>query len=231
LQGYGSGELFNNLRDAADDIFMKMPPPKPTTRSAAPNAAPMNSANFSRSYYNSSNGCMRGDGLVKMDGNVFKRVEDVQRGNKLSNGAIVICVVKTLTDGGRMDMVRLDSGLYITPYHPIKVGGVWKFPKDVAPIEVDAECEAVYSFVLSDVHSLEINGVDCIGLAHGILNDPVASHPYFGSQQLIEDLKAFGGWEHGLVVFNFGCMKRGIHNNLDNMIIGFHAERYIDQMV
>jgi len=34
-----------------------------------------------------------------------------------------------------------------------------------------------------------VNGIECITLGHGIKNDPVASHSYFGSEQILKDLE------------------------------------------
>ncbi|CAE7376645.1 yfbK [Symbiodinium natans] len=39
VQSYG-GELFQNIRDAADDVFLSLPPPQPTARPQAAQAAP-----------------------------------------------------------------------------------------------------------------------------------------------------------------------------------------------
>lgn len=259
MQDYGSGALFNELRDEADDVFLKMPPPKPSASAnrhyygaAAAGAAPqaqLSSAAFGMGFYNSSNSCFRGDCEVtvvlpsvtganeEQEGVVTatKKVSELQRGDIVLTGdgersASIVCVVKTLCDGGKAELVQLDGGLTLTPYHPILHAGTWTFPKDVATPTL-LECDAVYSFVLDDVHTIAINGVTCICLGHGIEGDAVASHPFFGSmEKIVGALKTFAkGWEKGVVVFNYGCMRREDHNNTDTLIVGFHECRYLEQ--
>jgi hypothetical protein len=101
-----------------------------------------------------------------------------------------------------------ETGLLITPYHPIRVNGVWRFPVDLGNAHV-VKCDAVYSYVLTSSnttsHANEENhshksrptnmiicGVDCISLAHGIMNDEVASHDFFGTEKVVDALKNVG---------------------------------------
>ena len=95
--------------------------------------------------------------------------------------------------------------LLVTPWHPVQIpgtaSGAWTFPAHLsAPSEVP--CEAVYSFLVTKdvmalqgqdenmtalfdkeqcVSSMMVSGVSCLTLAHGIVNDDVASHPFFGT--------------------------------------------------
>ena len=47
------------------------------------------------------------------------------------------------------------------------------------------DCDAVYSFLLKgNSTAMIINGITCITLAHGITDDPVAKHAYFGSDKV-----------------------------------------------
>jgi hypothetical protein len=237
MQSYGSGPLFTRLRDEADAIFMGMPPPKPSisSRTGAP-VARMSQASFSNQYYNSNNSCFRGDSQVKLADGTIKDVQDVRKGDVISNGeggktSTINCVVKTIAKGGKCDLVQLPGGLALTPYHPIKIDDKWVFPKDVKVVDYNVDCEAVYSFVLDANHTMLINGVVCVTLGHGILNDAVVSHPYFGSQKVVDDLKSFeSGWRAGIVVFNYGSMKRVQVNNTETLIVGFNKERYMENL-
>ena len=69
--------------------------------------------------------------------NTSKLVRDVKSGDVVasSNGdsATVKCVVKTVSRAGKAQLVKMGSGLLVTPYHPIRVNGQWTFPCDVAP--------------------------------------------------------------------------------------------------
>jgi hypothetical protein len=47
--------------------------------------------------------------------------------------ATVLCVVETRCRSGQASLVRLGSGLEVTPWHPIKGGdGTWVFPCEVS---------------------------------------------------------------------------------------------------
>ena len=135
-------------------------------------------------------------------------------------------MLKTYCSGGMAELVELEGGLLVTPWHPIWFEGPhvgskqtsagWTFPCQVpgATTEFRA-CEAVYSFAvmqLSDQNQgqqprelsvdgaragvMMINGVRCVTLGHGI-SDGVARHPYFGTEAVIHDLEATWGWRAG----------------------------------
>jgi Mg-chelatase subunit ChlD len=240
MQSYG-GRAFEALRDAADKIFMSMPAPTPSRRvidasGASCRASVMSSSAYSRSYYNSSNACFAGDCIVTMADGSYKLVWHVKKGDVImtpgGGSATVACVVKTLTENGRCDLVQLDNGLKSTPYHPIMWNGVWTFPKDIKAIEKNASCHAVFSFVMENREpAMIINDVACITLAHGVEGDAVASHAYFGTESIVKDLKKFSGaWKRGLVVLDYGAMARvaGGNPGFDSMIYGIYPERVID---
>lgn len=56
----------------------------------------------------------------------------------------------------------------------------------------------VYNFVLSQGHTVEINGTVCATLGHGFKGQNI-EHPYFGSQMVVDDLMRDKGWKQGLV--------------------------------
>jgi hypothetical protein len=64
----------------------------------------------------------------------------------------------------------------------------------------------VFNFVLvGQTHAMVVNGVECVTLGHG-LEGTVVGHPYFGTQLIVEDLKAMRGFEKGLVeLFPAAC--------------------------
>ena len=57
----------------------------------------------------------------------------------------------------------------------------------------------VYNFVLSTGHILVVDGVACCTLGHGLKGD-VIEHAFYGTQAVVNDLKAFPGWTSGVVV-------------------------------
>jgi hypothetical protein len=211
VQHYG-GEIFNQIRDMLDDIFVKLPPPKPSVKKANPAPAVSNMQVFHNQY----GGCFAGKSLVKMANGDIKLVQDICKDDLIlsSEGKAVkiVCVQKTLCNQNKPLMVQFDNGLVITPYHPIRLNNKWEFPCTLqAPQEHDSE--AIYNFVLESGHIMLINGVECVTLAHGFQED-VVRHPYFGTNAVIEDLQNMEGWERGLVVLTKEAVNRDLKTGL-----------------
>jgi len=194
VQLYG-GALFKRLRDEADDIFCRLPPPKPTIMprsvavSGASSAPARPAAPASMSVYNNQdNPCFDGNSMVLMADGSTKRVAQLQKGDVVRTGSGVTCdiacVVESACHGGRAGLVRLGAGLTVTPWHPVKAGnGEWRFPCEVGEVE-ELACEAVYSIVLapdadaaaqggqgSGVGGVVIGGVECATLGHGMRDE------------------------------------------------------------
>ena len=64
---------------------------------------------------------------------------------------------------------------------------------------VDRDVAYVYSFVFEDRATgyLSAGGTAVIGLGHGIRNDSVASHPFFGTKRVVDALKECPGLLRG----------------------------------
>eukprot|EP01090_Pellita_catalonica_P021756 TRINITY_DN8229_c0_g2_i1.p1 TRINITY_DN8229_c0_g2~~TRINITY_DN8229_c0_g2_i1.p1 ORF type:complete len:523 (+),score=88.50 TRINITY_DN8229_c0_g2_i1:1-1569(+) len=222
VQVYG-GELFSDLRDEADDTFCKLPPPKPSRATAS------SSRLSSMSVYNSSSApCFAGRCTVQMTGGVTKRVDEVSKGDLVSGpnqhgSHEVQCVVKTNCLGNKANLVEFESGLAVTPWHPIKVAGNWEFPcemiskMDGVKMSKDIDCEAVYSFVLKSGHTMTINGTTAVTFGHGFEEDKV-KHPYYGTDRVLSDLKRMPGWAEGLVQLQPGCAQRDPATGLVNSL-------------
>ena len=162
------------------------------------------------SYNSSSNPCFLGHCLVRLKNKTCKRVDQVQKGDILHNGAKVVCVVKTNVTTGRARVVRLSAplteartgaigDLHVTPWHPVYdfVSMSWSFPIDLAP-DLEVECKHLYSFLLDSHYVMEINDIPCVTLGHSF-TDRVRKHPFFGSQAVVQDLARFPGFEEGVV--------------------------------
>jgi ubiquitin/Mg-chelatase subunit ChlD len=211
VQCYGS-KLFSQLRDTAEEIFVKIAPPKPSRRPAHRHASPVSMAG----YHNRYGGCFRGECLVTMGNGSKCRVDEVRAGDELRGPADtgrgvskVRCVVRTAVPTGSTRLVKLSSGLVLTPWHPIQLdNSKWVFPCDMpgAVIE-ELPCDAYYSFVLDTGHIAIINDTKCVTLGHGFDAD-VVRHSYFGSEQVLNDLAAMHGWSEGLVPLREGCVVR-----------------------
>jgi hypothetical protein len=131
-----------------------------------------------------------------------------------------------------IQMVKFASGLIITPWHPVQINKKWYFPSNLVPtldrepdihlskedtpefVEYDEE---VYNIALEDGDYAYIQGMIVITLGHMIIDDPVASHPYFGSYAVIQDLKKLPLNASGHRIVNPDCIKR---NTETQIIVG-----------
>jgi hypothetical protein len=98
-------------------------------------------------------------------------------------------------------LVTLPGGLEITAWHPVLVNQSWVFPATIAQQLAAVHGQniaryhdlnavsSVYNLALDDEvegqskwHGAMVNGLPTITLGHGIENDDVASHDYYGTQ-------------------------------------------------
>jgi len=119
-------------------------------------------------------------------------------------------VMQTTVEQG-CDMVVVDGAVIITPYHPIRLGfgAPWQFPEDLSRtgsnhITAKTTSKVVYTFALKPAQNettpakrapniLAQGNMQTIlvaTLAHG-LEGNVIGHEYFGTEQVIDDLRAF----------------------------------------
>jgi len=193
-----AGKLFTQIRDEIDNTFLKIPPPVPSRKDAAP-------VNMS-AYYNAGGGCIDGECLVLMDDGRLKLVKEVKKNDVVRSAdgraAKVVCVVETRFANGKAELVRMKGGLVATPYHPVRINGTWKFPIQIGKLEERA-CVSVYDFVLETGHVMLINGIECVTLGHEFEGE-VIQHPYFGTKRVLEDLKNMSGWSEGAVILTAG---------------------------
>jgi hypothetical protein len=200
VQFYG-GALFDEIRTIAEDIFDKLPAPKPTCarRSglAAGSYAPINMAAYNDRFA----GCIHGACLVRLANGMECCVEDLSKGDKVvapgDVTAEVVCVVSMRCPAGLVRLVELPGGARLTPYHPVYINGAWRFPCDVSVPE-EENCEMVYNLVLAGAPSLLVGDLPCVALGHGI-EEGAAQHSYFGSVEVVNDIAKFSGFDAGHV--------------------------------
>ena len=225
VQVYG-GELFKQLQQQLNDTFLALPPPIPSgighqygngyqgsAASGTPAPAPID---MSR-YYDAGGVCFHPSCPVLMENGQETRIMDLKKGDRLSNGATVICILRTdLSKIGGSWLVQLGSSnrLWLTPYHPIYHEDAWVFPVNVRR-PCWAPCTAVYNVVLDSHHEMIMDDVTCITLGHGRNDDPVLQHTYFGTNLVIQDLTRCDGWASGLVNLKPQQIRR---SDIDNRI-------------
>ena len=136
------------------------------------------------------------------------------------------------------------TGLIITPWHPVRYSSSssssthskWMFPQDVAHTVKSTSCEKVYNFVVKKycqppphqqpsynintntlASSIVVNGIECITLGHGIVNDVVAAHRFFGTELVIQALRRCNGWKEGYITLKSGAFVRKQHSYNDDI--------------
>ncbi|EAR86927.1 von willebrand factor type A (vWA) domain was originally protein (macronuclear) [Tetrahymena thermophila SB210] len=227
LQNYGS-ILFKKIREITDKIFCGNKFKSQFINDDRQLYAKFYDLVNLNDFYDVSGGCIHGKCKVLLENNQYKNVEEIRKGDivicpRIGNKAVkVVCVVKTLCTGSNHSFVKLGN-LLITPWHPVRLmhEQQWQFPSSLGQT-IFEQADAVYSFLLEDGHSMSIEGVECIALAHNI-SEPVAQHAYYGTHKIVDDLSNLQGFREGYVIVNQQQTKRdkltheviGIQQNLE----------------
>lgn len=213
IQDYG-GDTFREKRDSLDTMFNKLPAPTPThhTRSQQ-QGRPVQMS----SYNNRAGPCFAGWNRVTMADNSTKECQHIIKGDTVFTSlgvAQVRCVVKTICKDGQIKLVNYKN-LMVTPWHPIYILDQWDFPIYHGKAE-DTTCEAVYSFLLEPhFQDMTIENVQCITLAHGIQHDNVATHPFYGTDTVVDMLQESSHFQDGCVELEGGnCLIIDADTNL-----------------
>jgi len=240
VQHYG-GELFKSCQDAADNTFNSLPPPRASTVATTSHGSRFNSisswgaqrtasapAPVSMAAYNDRYaGCIDGSCLAERADGSACRVCGIRKGDWVvaADGVVaeVLCVVRTWCPDACTMLVELPGGARLTPYHPVLVEGKWQFPLDLAPMRVRS-CEQVLSFVLRGAPALVVGGVPCITLAHGV-EGGAATHPYFGSLRVLDDLAKFEGFKNGFVELPIGS---AVRDPVSGQVCGLRTAKELD---
>ena len=215
IQHYATGK-FKITRDAAESIFLKLRPPRPSRRARAP-------VQSMSAYYSSSAPCFAAGNVELISGQVVS-ITQVRPGHtvKTSSGfAKVRCIVETPCQNGIENLVDLGDGVLVTPWHPVclaKKDEQWAFPCSLAEPR-PRPCQSVYSFVLDDnAVSMRIGPYDGIALGHGVKGDCVLEHDYLGTERVISDLSRMNGWSEGHVRL---ATNPAIRDESTGRIVGF----------
>lgn len=159
----------------------------------------------------SSISCVNENSKVLMANGNQKMAKEIVKGDlvKTDKGeSKVKCVLKTKLLNNTGHFIKLDSGLLVTPWHPVKINGEWEFPCQNSSSFVSQQSEAVYSFLLENDHVLIIENTQVCGLAHNF-KGKVIEHDYYGTNKVVEDLQKMEGWGEGLVELQQGnCIIR-----------------------
>lgn len=223
IKGYKNEEL-SKIVDSFDDIFCDLPAPEPSVKSN-PYANHYRGGSFNnrsaqlprpvvnmRTFSQPSAGCFAGDCEVNVSVNkngekvIEKRcLKNLRKGDSVETNtgkfSEIQCIVKTKCPDNKVVLYTIGR-LKSTAWHPVYIPSTksWAFPIDLA-IETATEYheEFVYSFVVENSQYMKIEGQYGITLGHGIIDDPVASHSFWGTQSVIKCLQQKEGWKEGVV--------------------------------
>lgn len=213
VQFYGS-DLFKSLQEKFEDIFITIPPPvaQVSSNSYSSNSyssVPVATAvpDMSR-FYDRGGSCFHGSCLVSMNDGMTKELHTLQKGDITSTG-VIECIVRTKCLDNKMQYCQTDTGLLVTKYHPIKINNNFIFPVDLYTCHI-YESDYMYSVIMKKdmfnkrPSTIVINNIECVTLGHGIIDDLIASHNFFGNENVIDCLKSCHFWDSGLITFNSG---------------------------
>jgi len=215
---YG-GTLFKNLVEKIDDIYSDMEPPIPSNLNTIKDVTVRNGIpknfDFKQSFNNASGGCFHESSTILVYPNIYKKCKDIIKDDLViteKGYSKVLCIVKIKCHNNKCEMVRLNDGLMITPYHPIK-NDVWIFPNSIKNSEI-VDCNYMYNFILEKEHIININNVLCATLGHNIEDNNIIKHHYYGTDAVINDLKICKGYDEGIINFMENCVIRDNNKNV-----------------
>ncbi len=207
-QAYG-GPVFRSLVAAFDKIYNELPAPKPSRATRHTTYV-----NTMSSLNDSGNGCFSGNAVARVvqfdtqdetyNPSVRTNVSALKKGDYVETGipyqyAKVLCVVRQ--NAPNIDVCHVDD-FYITPWHPIYNSSEkkWEFPAEAKDaLHTKNPHSYIYNLVLESTHQVLLNDTIVITLGHGIQDNPVTKHPYFGTNAVIEDLANLPGYDEGFV--------------------------------
>ena len=176
-------------------------------------------------YY--SGGCCTKGSVVKMADGTSKNIEDLKLNDKIitinindnfikEEESYVECLLILNSKNGYEYIVELDNNLKISPYHPIYTHSMlkykWLYPKEIsASIPQKIHCDKLYSVLVSNRKPVIINDYICSTLGDN-LQENLINHKYFGSKNVIEDLKKFSTYKLGFVNID-KCLLIKDHSN------------------
>lgn len=218
------GPFMQDLRDRGDDIFVTLPPPVPPARpqynasgGARPAVVHRQPVNMSL-YHDRNTGCFSGDSIVSLaDGSTcliqnltadcVVEAQDTS-GNPIPGGARVLCVLEVRDIA--TDITYINPGLRITPTHPIRHGENRKWIHPHQASSSTSVTNVVFNVVLEKgAAAFKVGNTVCVSLGHMILDDPIASHDYLGTDAVTQDLAKCRGWGQGHITMSGAWLTRG----------------------
>ncbi|KAI1260703.1 U-box domain-containing protein [Xylariaceae sp. FL1019] len=193
---YNQNLFFIGCRDALDDAFTRLTPPTPSIAAKAVHRTPQ----FSMKKYNSAVGpCFSSESPVLLASGEKTVVGLLRRGMMVQTRLgcrKVMGVVMTGVVDAPMCQVR---ELLVTPWHPIRLDDAatteettnqWVFPMQQTN-ETTNYTGRICSVLLeedddSEGHTLQVGGVWCVTLGHGVLSgEDARAHAFLGDHEAV----------------------------------------------
>ena len=184
-----SNKDFEEIRKIGNKIFINLPPPENDC-----GGKNIDSHHFHQIFYNAHGGCFTGDAFVELK-NGKKKVKNLRKGDILSNGAIIECLVENKVN--KVENVVKINNVFFSLYHPIEINGEWVFPCEHFKVE-KKYIDCWYNLVLKNKHEVILNGVKAITLGHN-RKEGILKHPYFGTNKVIQALMKYDSYNSGFI--------------------------------
>lgn len=196
LECFGSARVYKEY-EVVKQIYEKMPVLQPTGNTRGYQA--MDAATFAATCSNPDAGCWHPSSLIQLATGESISFDELE--NRLEHGpqqvltgngskvAEVFRLVRMPVQGPQT-FYKMTDGCWLTPGHPIMSSqSEWIHPKTQNTV-VESPGH-IYNIVLDPANpykdSVWVGGVRCLAWGHGIQEDPVATHDFFG-QEIVEML-------------------------------------------
>lgn len=208
LQCFGSNYARQEY-DRVSDIYDSMPMIKPSGSIAMRISAVPST---SQSFNNRDSGCFHPGSLVQLFDNgtlttiPYITLESLMRESFMGeslylagpNGPVKVeCIIKTMNTNAFLPLQFSHIGnCVLTRNHPIMFNGRWTHPGTISEPIMYEGIDFVFNLILAinpetgtRYSSVLIDNQICICLGHGILDDPVATDHFWGSERIVDEMK------------------------------------------
>ena len=194
LQLY-TNPAFENIRTNLDTLFLTIPAPVPTARTQNSSSTTRTRTTTMRSYHNSSAPCFSGLCVVQTP-NGKVNVKDVKIGDKILScfdRFVTVTHILHTTLEKPNKVVVFESGLIITPGHPVFINDVWYSPETLTDTTMNnTYSDDLYDFCVDEDHVIIVNNINCLTLGHNLTGNTLIEHKYLGSEHVIRDIENIG---------------------------------------
>lgn len=153
-------------------------------------------------------------------GNNYKPIYNIKKDDKIidvyGNICNVICLIKINCKNEKCYMVNIDD-VIVAPYQPIKINSEWTFPI-THKLPTLYDCTCVFSLLLDKSHTIVVNNTIACTLAHHMTDNDIVEHSYFGTNNIVNDLKKNKNFISGYIILDIEQFLTDPDTNLTNGI-------------